>query len=154
MQAIYRATTEGDYAGARILFREYAESIGIDLGFQHFEEELGALQQMYGPPCGAIFLAGDGAEPFGCIGIRKISASAAEIKRMYVRPAEQRRGAGNLLLGKALEIAREYNYSIVRLDSLSHLKAAIHLYKKAGFYEIPAYYDNPLPSAVYFEKKL
>ena len=154
MERIYRASLAADYEAARILFREYAENIGIDLGFQHFEEELEVLEEMYGPPSGAILLIADGAGAFGCIGIRKISDSVAEIKRMYVRPLEQRRGAGKLLLEKALEIAREYHYSVVRLDSLDHMKAAINLYKKAGFYEIAAYYDNPLPSAVYLEKKL
>jgi ribosomal protein S18 acetylase RimI-like enzyme len=34
------------------------------------------------------------------------------------------------------------------------MDSAIHLYRGTGFYEIPAYYANPIPTAIYFEKKL
>jgi ribosomal protein S18 acetylase RimI-like enzyme len=35
------------------------------------------------------------------------------------------------------------------LDTLKPLKSAIHLYKKFGFEEIQAYYDNPMDDVIY-----
>jgi hypothetical protein len=34
------------------------------------------------------------------------------------------------------------------------MQPAMNLYKENGFKEIPAYYYNPEPTAVYFEKSL
>ena len=40
---IVQAVTPGQVAEARALFREYARSLGIDLCFQGFEQELVSL---------------------------------------------------------------------------------------------------------------
>ena len=73
---------------------------------------------------------------------------------MYVQPACQQQGVGKKLLEHALTLAQNCNYSFVNLDTLNHMLPAIKLYKKYGFYEIAAYYHNPVASAVYFQKKL
>ncbi|MEO7768473.1 MAG: GNAT family N-acetyltransferase [Ferruginibacter sp.] len=154
MIQILIAATDNDYAAAGLLFREYAASINISLDFQHFEKELKELKKMYGPPHGGIVLASSGKEIIGCIGIRKIADQVGELKRMYIKPTHQNRGIGKKLLMMVLEIAAKSNYKVVKLDTLKVMVAAMHLYKEAGFYEIQAYYNNPIPTAVYFEKLL
>jgi putative acetyltransferase len=59
-----------------------------------------------------------------------------------------------MLLEKSIALAKTCKYNFIRLDTLNHMTPAINLYKKYGFYEIAAYYHNPVATAVYFEKKL
>ena len=154
MADFYLAKTDEDYATVRLLFSEYAQAININLDFQHFDEELDGLKKMYAPPFGGIILAKDAAEAVGCVAIRKISETTGELKRMYIKPNQQKKGIGKILLEQALQLAKDCNYSVVKLDTLNYMLPAIHLYKQAGFYEIAAYYHNPIATALYFEKLL
>jgi ribosomal protein S18 acetylase RimI-like enzyme len=148
------AKTEEEYKAAAALFKEYAEWLNIDLGFQHFEEELLELHKMYAPPFGGIILCKEGMGWLGCIAIRKQADGIAELKRMYVRPAFQGAGIGKALLQEALKLAKKYKYEKIRLDTLNNMLPAIRLYEKNGFYQIPAYYHNPQATALFFEKDL
>ena len=109
---------------------------------------------MYEAPHGGIILSKNENEFTGCIAIRKTDTETAELKRMYVQSAFQHKGIGAGLLHEALLLAKKYGYKKIRLDTLSNMKPAIDLYKRNGFYEIPAYYFNPESTAVYFEKSL
>ena len=154
MIRLFLATTDEDYATAGLLFKEYAKAININLDFQHFDEEIKGLKQMYSKPHGGIILTMEHEEIIGCVALRKLQEDIGELKRMYIRPGHQNKGIGKQLLEQSLNLARQCNYAAVRLDTLNHMESAIHLYKKAGFYEIPPYYNNPLSTALYFEKKL
>ena len=145
---------EEQYQAAAGLFRQYANWLGIDLCFQGFEEELTMLDQMYGPPSGGIRLCRHEGNWVGSVAVRQIGDGVAELKRMYLLPAFQGRGIGKQLLNRALALASSIGYHTIRLDTLNHMTPAMNLYRSAGFYEIPAYYHNPEPAVVYFEKKL
>ena len=147
------AETNEDYKIAAILFKAYAAWLNVDLSFQHFDEELTELKTMYGAPCAGLILCKQEDEFIGCVGIRKIDSSVAELKRMFIKPAFQKQGMGKELLQRAVELAQALNYKAIRLDTLNYMIPAINLYKKYGFYEIPAYYNNPNETAVYFELK-
>ena len=148
------ANTDEEFGNATKLFKAYAAWLNIDLGFQHFDEELMELKIMYGLPEGGIILCKSEIEFIGCAGIRKLNGNIAELKRMFIKPAYQKQGAGKALLQNAVELAKKLNYKIIRLDTLNYMKDAIKLYKQYGFYEIPAYYNNPNDTAIYFELKL
>lgn len=154
MFSFHLAETDCDYAEAARLFQEYAVSIKINLDFQNFTEELNALKKMYGAPWGGIILVKTLSGFIGCVAIRKIDEVTCELKRMYVKTGYQKMGIGKNLLDKALQLAKDCNYSTVKLDTLSEMVSAIYLYKQAKFYEIPPYYNNPITTAVYFEKVL
>jgi ribosomal protein S18 acetylase RimI-like enzyme len=148
-----RASSAEEYKCAAMLFKEYAQWLTIDLGFQAFDNELTKLNTMYGLPEGSILLCKNNHEFIGCVGIRKIDNHIAELKRMYIKPEYQNQGIGKTLLEKAIELARILDYKVIRLDTLNNMIPAMNLYKKQGFYEIPAYYYNPNKTAVYFELK-
>ena len=59
--------TRGQLVATRQLMTEYAEQLGIDLGFQNFEAVLADLPGDYGAPVGALLLAlVDGEVAGGC----------------------------------------------------------------------------------------
>jgi len=143
-----------EYTAAAKLFTEYTEWLAVDLEFQHFDEELLNLQMVYNAVDGGIILCKEANVFVGSVAIRKINDEIAELKRMYVQPQHQHKGIGQQLLKQAITLTQKHHYKYIRLDTLNHMLPAIKLYKKNGFYEIPAYYHNPIESAVYFELSL
>lgn len=131
--------TGRDLDAVRVLFREYAAALDIDLTFQDFETELATLPGRYAPPAGALFLVCDAAgRTLGCVGVRPFARSGAcEVKRLYVRPEARGRGTGRALAGAALAFARTAGYREILLDTLPHMGAAIALYGSLGFRSRP-----------------
>ncbi len=152
MTQIVQVRSEAEVEAVATLFREYAASLSLDLGFQGFSEELAGLPGDYQPPCGALFLALENEEAIGCVGLRPLEwPRIAELKRLYVRPRGRGHGLGTLLSQAALSAAREAGYRLVRLDTLPTMLAAQRLYKTLGFSEIQAYRFNPVPGTRYME---
>jgi len=145
-------------ATARLLFREYAEGLGVDLCFQNFEEELAALPGPYAEPGGALLLALVDGQPAGCGALRPLPdadyANACEMKRLFVRRAFRRFGLGRLLTQQLLDLATRAGYSTLLLDTLDDMEAARGLYASLGFEEVPPYYFNPIPGAHYLKVEL
>ena len=143
---------------ARLVLREYATSLNVDLCFQNFEAELAALPGEYGAPSGHLLLAFVDGELAGCGGLRAQPetdyANACEMKRLYVRPAFRRFGLGRVLAQTLLDEARRAGYSVMLLDTLDDMEAARGMYASLGFEEIPPYYFNPIPGAHYLKAVL
>jgi putative acetyltransferase len=145
-----------DIAEAAVLFREYADWLGIDLSFQGFEAELASLPGKYGPPSGELMLArAPTGEALGCVAMRALEGTAVcEMKRLYVRPAARGLGIGAALVRAIIGCAQELGYAEMRLDTLAGMQEAFALYKRFGFIEIAPYYHNPVPGTVYLGKRL
>jgi len=151
---IAAATSVGDVARARTLFREYERSIGVDLCFQGFEQELAGLPGAYAPPRGRLLLAVEGEELAGCVALRPLGDDVCEMKRLYVRPGFRGRRTGRLLATTLLREARAIGYARMRLDTLPSMTEAITLYRSLGFLEIAPYTANPVPGALFLELDL
>ncbi|WP_043704451.1 GNAT family N-acetyltransferase [Leptothrix cholodnii] len=138
---------------ARELFREYAQSLAVDLCFQGFESELAGLPGDYAEPAGALLLVLVDGELAGCGAFRPLPdadlPNACEMKRLYVRPAFRRYGLGRLLAQQLIDQAREASYSRMYLDTLDDMESARELYATLGFHEVAPYYFNPIPGAHY-----
>ena len=144
----------GQLAETRNLFLEYADSLGFDLCFQNFDEELARLPGEYAPPGGRLILAEVDGAPAGCIAMKRIDSRTCEMKRLYVRPAFRSHGLGRQLSAHLIEEARRAGYEAMRLDTVPALDHAIALYRNLGFKEIPPYRVNPIPGALYMELEL
>ena len=148
------AEGQSDFDISRRLFLEYAETLGFSLCFQGFDEELENLPGKYAIPNGCILLAWDELDCVGCVGLRPLSDTVSEMKRLYVKPAYRGTGLGRLLAEKILKFAIENNYSKIMLDTLSSMESAQGLYRSLGFAVTDPYYNNPHPDVVFYEKKL
>ncbi|MEP7339194.1 MAG: GNAT family N-acetyltransferase [Acidobacteriota bacterium] len=148
---IEQTMTTNDLREARALFAEYAASLGIDLSFQRFDEELANLPGDYAPPEGCLLLARRDNETAGCIALRKLEEGICEMKRLYVRPQFRGLNMGRLLAEVVITEARQRGYERMRLDTLPSMKGAQRLYLALGFREIPAYRYNPIPDTMFLE---
>ena len=153
---IRQATTSADIETIRELFAEYADSIGVDLCFQGFNEELAGLPGDYLPPTGALLIAeGRSGRVIGCAALHATDLPGiGEMKRLYVRPAARGIGAGRALAKRIIDLARQAGYSRLRLDTLSTMDTAIRLYESLGFVDIEPYRFNPVAGARYLELEL
>ena len=148
---IIPATSADHIATARQLFKEYEASLGIELTFQGFAQEVAALPGAYAPPGGRLFLATDGVEPAGCAALRPLGGGLCEMKRLYVRPVARGARLGRRLAETVIREAREIGYARMRLDTLPSMKEAFALYQTLGFREIVPYYDNPIVGTRFME---
>lgn len=143
-----------DLQQVKTLFLEYASSLGFDLSFQNFEEELASLPGDYSLPEGALLLARDSEGVAGCVALRKLAEGICEMKRLYVRSAFRGKGVGKALSVAIIEEAKKRRYSRMRLDTVPSMQGALHLYRILGFKEICPYRYNPRPRALFLELAL
>jgi putative acetyltransferase len=152
------AAAAGGLDQARLLIREYAAHLGVDLCFQNVEAELAGLPGEYGPPRGTLLLALVEGEPAGCGALRALAdvdyPDACEMKRLYVRPAFRGFGIGRALAQALMDHAVRAGFATLLLDTLDDMEAARGLYGSLGLQEVPPYYFNPLPGAHYLKADL
>jgi ribosomal protein S18 acetylase RimI-like enzyme len=79
------------------------------------------------------FLAEDGGEACGLIGVISAGPGLAELVSMWVHPAKRGRGAGDLLVLEALRWAREHDLPKVQLWVAESNDHAERLYARHGF---------------------
>jgi ribosomal protein S18 acetylase RimI-like enzyme len=136
----------GDLADVRTLFLEYAHSIGVDLSFQNFDEELASLPGDYDP----ILVAHWDGELAGCVAMHPFG-DVCEMKRLYVRPRFQGLGVGKALAATVIAEARAVGYTRLRLDTLPSMTRARAMYAALGFREIAPYRYNPIEGTAFME---
>ncbi len=145
-----------DLADIVRLFRDYAQSLGIDLTYQDFAGDLAALPGKYAPPRGALLLARrlDGT-PAGCVALRPMSVPrACEMKRLYVAPEGRSAGLGRRLAEAIVQAAEQNGYEQMYLDTLPSMQAALALYRTLQFERIDPYYPSPVAGTVYMRRIL
>lgn len=142
----------------RALFKEYANSLDIDLCFQNFDAELAGLPGDYVPPRGALFIARSAHDMVGCCAMRPLDTAdypnACEMKRLYVRTALRGCGVGRRLVEAVMQTAQQVGYAYVLLDTLSEMETARAMYQELGFVEVAPYYFNPIEGAHYLMARL
>ncbi len=91
------------------------------------------------PPAGAVLMALAETQVAGCVLLQPVDANAAEVRRLYVRPAMRGQGIGRALMQTLIEHARNAGHSTLRLETLETMREARALYYALGFAEIAAW---------------
>jgi ribosomal protein S18 acetylase RimI-like enzyme len=151
---ILEIETKEDLLEVWNLFEEYAGSLGINLDFQGFDDELADLPGKYAPPDGCLLLALWKGEVAGCVALRKFSPGICEMKRLYTKPQFRGLGIGRALCAEVIGLARQLGYESMRLDTLPSMEKAKALYGSLGFREIEPYRFNPVEGAAFMELTL
>lgn len=108
----------------------------------------------FSPPLGLFLVVYVGDAPAACGGWRA-HETAAELKRMYVRPAFRGRGLAREVLAELERTAAEAGYEQVILESGRRQPEALALYASAGYAPVPrfgSYAEEP--EAVHLGKPL
>jgi GNAT superfamily N-acetyltransferase len=86
-----------------------------------------------------LYVAEVGDDAVGIGGLKPLSGDAAEIKRMYVRPAGRGLGIGKALLRQLIDDARALGFQTLRLETTAFMPEAQALYRSFGFAATDAY---------------
>ncbi|OSM00185.1 GNAT family N-acetyltransferase [Magnetofaba australis] len=139
---IIPATSPDEFQAARALFQAYAKSVDLGYCLRNFKRELEELPKGYEPPQGAILLAWmelDGApQAVGCVGIAPFQGAweqngTAEMRRLYVIPAQRGQGVGRALAEAAMTFSKQAGYTALRLETADTMVEAMALYAQLGF---------------------
>ena len=142
-----------DPAAQHCLSRYYAELAAAFVGGFEVSRSRDPAAGNVMRPLGAFVVALSVAEPVGCIALKGDGSALAEIKRMWIDPAQRGTGLARRLIGHAEAVARELGIATLRLDTNRALTSAISVYRHWGWHEIPRFNDDPY-AEVFFEKQL
>jgi DNA-binding MarR family transcriptional regulator len=115
--------------------------------------DLAAEAPAMDPPEGRFLVARVDGVLAACGGVRRLSSTRAEIKRMWVDDAWRGCGLGGRMLTALEQAAYDLGYREVHLDTNATLTEAIAMYERAGYRRIERYNDNPYAQA-WFAKRL
>ena len=148
------ATYPSDTAALTALIREYMDWLNVDFCAQKLDRELAEFETLFSPPSGLFLLAHVDGALAGCAGLLRHSATTAELKRVYVRPAHRGLGLGEALVRQLMALAPTLGADHLILDAVPPTTHAQALYRRLGFTETPPYYANPVPGTRFFELHL
>jgi len=125
----------------RDILETYHDELVDEIGATSLTAELTTLPAPYVRPDGALLLARDAdGRPGGCVGVRGLSATECEIKRLYVLREARGAGLGRALVRAAIDQARAMGYAEMLLTAVkSTTIGAQRLYRQFGFEQTAQY---------------
>jgi DNA-binding MarR family transcriptional regulator/predicted GNAT family acetyltransferase len=97
----------------------------------------------YRPPQGRFLVAWSDDLPVGCVSLRPLDGTTAEVKRLWVHDSARGQGLARRMMA-AIEVeARAMGFSTLKLDTNSALTEAVDLYRATGWTGIAPYTDAP-----------
>jgi GNAT superfamily N-acetyltransferase len=97
------------------------------------DEEINRIPAYYRERDGGFWVAVRADTVIGTFGLERASADAFELRRMYVDPSARRQGIARQMLRRAEEECRGRNASRLELSTAEIQRAAIELYRNAGY---------------------
>ncbi len=139
------------------VFEQFEASFGVDIQAQmkltpagFAEDALAKLEAPSDLPGVFFIVAVDGAAA-GMGGLRGLTPTAAEVKRVYLRPQFRGLRLGEALLNRILDSGKALGYKSAQLDTAPYMQAAHRLYERFGFTDRAPYEGVDVPPE-YFER--
>lgn len=151
---IREASLPADGERLMAVIHEYIAWLNMDLSYRGFAQEMEKFNELFTLPSGIFLMAQADQEIAGCVGLLRHSASTAEVKRLYIRPAFRGLRLGEKLVAALMARARQLGYERLILDAVPQTTVAQALYRTIGFQEIEPYYANPVPGTKFFALQL
>jgi putative acetyltransferase len=136
-----RAFTAADAAEVRDLFVKVNRLLSppdMKEAFESYitrslEEEIDRIEAYYRERGGGFWVAVDGGRLVGMFGLEPSSATAMELRRMYVDPKMRRRGVALMMLRYAEDECRRRNRPTLNLSTSELQGDALSFYRSAGY---------------------
>jgi len=109
-------------------------------GFAIHDTEVDAMSTAYSQPRHRYFVVERDGQVVGGAGIAQLAGgdpAVCELRKMYFLPEARGQGLGEKLLRKCLAFAKEADYQLCYLETLTGMSQAQKLYERLGFGRIP-----------------
>ena len=137
----YREMTAGDDAAVAKLIRDNLKKYKLDIpGTVYFDDGLDRLSDFYGRKESRYFVLEDKTgKIIGGIGFANFEPmkETAELQKLYLVDYAKGSGQGYEMIRFIEDKMREAGYKQSYLETHDNLQAAIHIYEKSGYMEIP-----------------
>lgn len=150
-----RIESKSEIAPAIALAREFgdwaSEQLRVELGIlipadaDHPTTVLDGLLESGG----RLYIAEADGEVVGVGGLKHLSDTVAEIKRMFVRPAARELGVGRAIVEQLIADARKMGYKTIYLESAPFMHSAHTLYRSVGFLPSDSYAGREFEGAAH-----
>jgi ribosomal protein S18 acetylase RimI-like enzyme len=133
-------------------YKGYIKSLNYEWLEKYFAIEPNDVVQLSNPQqeildkAGKIFFALDGDTVAGTASLLKVNDEEYELAKMAVTEKYKGLGIGKMLMEHCIEEAKKLDAKKLTLVSNTKLDAALHIYRKYGFVEIP------LPKEIHYER--
>ena len=132
-----KLTSEYDAAAAELV-RSNLAAHGLDIpGTAYYDESLNSLSAFYDRPGREYYVLVENGVVLGGIGLAEFSGDCCELQKLYMLDAAKGHGLGYVMIRFIEDRARALGYRRIYLETHSNLKAAIHIYERSGYREIP-----------------
>lgn len=134
----YKPLSPAEDAAVAALIRGNLKAHQLDIpGTAYYDEALDRLSAFYDRPGREYHVLLEGGEVVGGIGLAELRGDCCELQKLYLADAVKGRGLGYELIGFIEDRARALGYRQIYLETHTNLAAALHVYRRAGYREIP-----------------